>query len=133
MGHAYNFGIVTSAKGITYEAIRLRWINAQTAWTVDEDCGAGLIASVTTQATGDFLLNLAKPYPAKIVYFSPEMAAATNTAAAIVARGKNASYSLTNGTYEFFTSNSAGTGAVNPNDQDECHIVLGFRRYTANP
>lgn len=133
MGHAYNYGLVTSMKGATWEAIRLVCTDGSGTLVIAEDCGAGLFSGVTRNAQGDYTLQMSVPYPPKIVVGSPEAACATKTTAALTVRMKVAGYSATAGTLQFFVSNSAGTSAADPANGDEIHILLNFRRYTANP
>lgn len=133
MGHAYNYGLVTSMKGATWEAIRLVCTDGSGTLVIAEDCGAGLFSGITRNAQGDYTLQMSVPYPPKLVMTQPELSTATKTSAGLWARYKTAGYSATAGTLQFFVSNSAGTSAADPNNGDEIHMVFNFRRYTANP
>lgn len=133
MGHAYNYGVVTSAKGFTTECIRLKCTDGSGTLIIDEDCGAGLISSVSRSSAGLYVLQLAVPYPPKVIQVSPTLAPASQTTATLTCRYLRGSYSATAGTLSIAVSNAAGTGATDPANGDEIHIDLNFRRYTANP
>lgn len=133
MGHSYNYGLVTSAKGMTSEAIRFVCTSASTGFlTLDEDCGAGLVSGITRTAQGIYTVQLALPYPPKVVTVVPTLAVAAETTTTLQCRYKTNSYSATAGTFVFFISTAAGTAAADPATGDRVHIDMKFRRYTAN-
>lgn len=133
MGHALNHGLTTNAKGASWDQIRLKCTDGSGTLAIDEDCGAGLISSVTRTAQGIYTLQLSKPYPAKLVICTVNLSQAAETTGVLVVRYKRASYDATAGTFVVFVSNAAGTAAADPAQNDELHLDLVWRRYTANP
>lgn len=129
--HAYNNGLHTSSKGITYDAVRVTALNVTVGQlcTIAEDCKSGLIASVTHTATGVYTFQLSLPYPPKVVSFQPEVSAAGPTAAILVARYQNASYNATTGQFIVNVSNNTPV-AADPGAADELHLQMAFNRYT---
>lgn len=130
MGHAYNNGLHTTSKGITYDAIRVTGLNATVGQlcTIAEDCKSGLISSVTHTATGVYTFQMSVPYPPKVVSMQPEISAAGPTSTVLTARYQNASYNATTG--QFIINVSAGTVATDGGAADELHLVMAFNRYT---
>jgi hypothetical protein len=130
MGHAYNYGMVGSSKGLAVETLRLVCTDGSGTLSVAEDGKAGLVSAVTRNAQGDYTVQLAKPYPPKIVTIQGEASTAGKTTASVNVRYKTASYDATAGTFSFFTSDGAGTSAVDPANAQEIHLLVIFRRYT---
>lgn len=126
MAHAYNNGLHTSSKGITYDNLRVTGLNASPV--VAEDCKSGLVASITRSGAGVYVLQLSLPFPPKLVNCTPVMASAGPTSAVLTARYQNASYNATLG--QLTINVSAGTVATDPGVADEMHIHLAFNRYT---
>lgn len=126
MGHAYNNGLHTSSKGITYDALRVVGLNASPV--IQEDCKSGLVASVARSGAGIFVLQLSLPFPPKLVICHPIMSAAGPTAVNLTARYQTGSYNSTTG--QLIINVSAGAVATDPGVADEMHILLAFNRYT---
>lgn len=133
MGHAYNHGLVTSAKGATWEQIRFKCNDGSGTLVIDEDCGAGIISGITRNSQGNYTVQMSKPYPPKLIICDPQMSTASETTAALVCRYKTNSYDATAGTFVLFVSTSAGTAAADPANGQEIHVDFRHRRYTANP
>lgn len=132
MGYMYNHGLVTSAKGASWEQLRLVCSDGSGTLIVAEDCGSGLIASVTRLAQGDYKLVFNKPYPPKIITCIAQHQPATKTTGLLNVRAKLSGYDSTNGTIEFFVSGADGTAAADPAQNDEISVIFNMRRYTAN-
>lgn len=128
MGHSYNFGIVTSSKGLAIEALRLTALNTTTP-VVAEDCKAGLVASVSKGVTGQYTFQLNAPYPPKVVNITAHMSAAGPTAAILNARYRNASYNPVTGQFIVDLSNATPV-AADGGAADEMHVFMVFNRYT---
>ena len=133
MGYMYNHGLVTSAKGASWEQFRLKCTDGSGTLVMDEDCGSGMVASITRNSQGNYTIQLNKPYPPKVIVVDATIAPASGTTAALIARYSRASYSAANGTFTLFVSTSAGTAVADPAQNDEVHISVNYRRYTANP
>jgi hypothetical protein len=135
MGHTLNFGLTTNMKGATKDSLRVA-IGASGAPTLTEDCGAGLIASVTLGTAGRYTFQMAKPYPPKLVTCKPQLAGVSATDPVVVARYEAGSYNATAGTFIVQCVNlptSTTAAAANPASGSELHVDLVTRRYTANP
>ena len=135
MGHTMNFGLTTNMKGATLDAIRVS-IGASGAPTIAEDCGAGLISSVTLGTAGRYTFQMAKPYPPKLVVCSPELSGLSATDPVLVARYEAGTYNATTGQFVVQVVNtptSTTAAAANPANGTDIHVLLVTRRYTANP
>lgn len=137
MGHALNYGLTTNMKGATFDAFKFA-IGASGAVGALEDCGAGLVASITHGApnSGTYTVQMAVPYPPKLVCCSPELAGVSATDPALVCRYVAGSYNATTGQFVLQVSStptSTTAGAADPANGSEVHVVLVTRRYTANP
>lgn len=130
MGHSYNHGLVTSAKGAAFEQIRLVATDGAGALAIAQDCGAGLVSTITRNGQGDYTLQLSKPYPPKLITANATVSCATKTTATTQARMKTAGYDATLGQLTFFFSDAAGTAAADPASGQEIHLNIEFRRYT---
>jgi len=130
MGHMYNYGMNTSSKGLTVDAIRVTGLNATVGQlcTIAEDCKSGLISSVTHTATGVYTFQLSVPYPPKYVIIQPSLSATAATSAGNTARYQSASYNPTTGQF-IITCNVAGV-ATDGGATDELMVDLAFNRYT---
>lgn len=131
MGHALNYGLTTNAKGATWDTFRLTFDGSGNA-TLAEDCGAGLVTSVAHTGTGVYTVQLAKPYPPKMIQVDAQLSAATAATAILVARYQTASYNATTGQFIINVSTSA-PAAADPQSGSEMHVDFVTRRYTANP
>ena len=133
MGYMYNHGLVTTAKGASWEQFRLKCTDGSGTLVMDEDCGSGMVASMTRNSAGNYTIQLNKPYPPKVIQVDANIPAATATTAVTLARYVRGSYSATTGQWTLSVTNAAGTGAQDPANGDEIHVSINFRRYTANP
>lgn len=134
MGHSYNHGLVTSMKGAAIEAVRIVGMDDATP-SVDEGCGAGLVDSVAL-AAGVVTVQLAAPYPPKLIVCIPSYSAAAATTDIITARYVTDSYDETAGTFQIALSNDDDAGApiaASPGATDELHLLLVFGRYNGIP
>lgn len=130
MGHAYNNGLHTTSKGVTYDVIRVTALNATVGQlcTIAEDVKSGLIASVTHTATGVYTFQMSVPYPPKVASIQPEVSAAGPTAAILVARYQNGSYNPSTGQLIINISNNT-PAAADGGAADELHVQMAFNRY----
>lgn len=130
MGHAYNNGLHTTSKGITYDNLRITGLNASPV--IAEDCKSGLVASVSRSGAGIYVLQLSVPYPPKIVRCDAAMASAAATSTTLTARYQNNSYNSTTGQLTINVSGGANPttpAATDPGAADEMHVHLAFNRY----
>lgn len=135
MGHTLNHGMTTNMKGPTLDAIRVS-IGASGAPTIAEDCGAGLIASVTLGTAGRYTFQMNKPYPPKVVGIQCSIAGLSATDPVLDARYEAGTYNATAGTFivqVVNTPTATTAAAANPPSGAELHLTLISRRYTANP
>jgi hypothetical protein len=130
MGHAYNNGLHTTSKGVTYDVARITGLTNGGTLAVAEDCKSGLIQSVTRSSQGVYVVQLSVPYPAKIVVCHPMVSATVATSAYRHARYSKASYSNTTGQFTIFISDATPAAQDLLAADDELHLVLGFNRYT---
>lgn len=130
MGHAYNNGLHTTSKGVTYDVVRVTGLNVTVGQlcTIAEDVKSGLIASVTHTATGVYTFQMSVPYPPKVAVISPEISAAGPTSAILTARYQNGSYNSTTGQFIINVSN-ATPAAADGGAADELQVVMSFNRY----
>jgi hypothetical protein len=131
MGHSYNYGMVTSSKGVTYEAVRVTGLNASPC-VIEEDCKAGLISGVTTTVAGEYIFQMTAPYPPKLVVCFPQLSADATTEDILVARYKHNSYDSTTGRFTVLISNDDDAGAPvagTPAAANELHVLMSFNRY----
>lgn len=135
MGHTLNFGLTTNMKGATLDGLRVS-IGATGAPTLAEDCGAGLVASVTRNSAGRYTFQMAKPYPPKVVNIQCELSGLSATDPVLVARYESGTYNATAGTFVVQVVNtptSTTAAAADPANGVDMHVLLITRRYTANP
>lgn len=131
MGHSYNHGLVTSGKGLTIEAVRITDLDTADC-TVDEQASSGFVASAAI-ATGIVTVQLAGPYPPRMVVCIPKISTATATEDIITARYVEDSYDADAGTFEIALSNDDDSGApaaASPTADNELHVIMMFCRYT---
>jgi hypothetical protein len=131
MGHAYNYGLTTSGKAVALERVKIN-VGAAGAVSSFDQAGAGLVASISHPATGRYVIQLAPPFPPRLVACNPRMSAALLTSAILNARYKNASYSATTGQLEIMVSN-ATPAAADPASGDEIHVDMEFCRLNSIP
>ena len=134
MGHSPNFGLVTDMKGPVLDALTVTGLtvaNGQLC-TIAEDCGAGLVASVTHTNTGVYTFQMAVPYYPKRVNVQCELSTSGAATAVLQARYQEGSYNATTGQFIIDVTNTAGA-AADPASTNELHVLLVLRRYTANP
>jgi hypothetical protein len=132
MGHAYNNGLHTTSKGITYDAVRITGLNTSPC-TVAEDCKSGLVSSVTKAVAGTVVLQLSAPYPPKLVTCIPQVSNANGTTDLLFAKYKTGGYDATTGQLTIFLCNDDDAGApvlADGSATDELHVLLAFNRYT---
>lgn len=132
MGHSSNMGLTTTSKGMSLEALRIVGLDQDTC-TIAEDCKSGLVSGVTSGSTGNYALQLSKPYPAKLIVCIPRMSNADGTTDLRFASYKTGGYSATTGILTIFVSNDDDSGApvlVDGGATDELHVWLAFNRYT---
>lgn len=135
MGHTLNFGLTTNMKGATIDAFRIT-IGASGAPTLAEDCGSGLVSSVTRLSAGRYSFQMAKPYPPKLVNVQAELSGLSATDPVLVARYESATYNATTGVFivqVVNTPTSTTAAAADPVNGCDLHVTLITRRYTANP
>lgn len=130
MGHAYNNGLHTTSKGVTYDVVRLTGLDGVATPSIAEDCKSGLVSSVTRSGAGTFVLQLSVPYPPKIVVCDPKVSATAANSALRHARYKKASYSNTTGQLTILVSDATPAAADLLAADDELHVTLAFNRYT---
>jgi hypothetical protein len=130
MGHAYNNGLHTSSKGMTYEALRVTGLNNGGTPTIAEDCKGGLFTSVTQAVNGTVVLQLSKPYPPKLVVAHAQVAVSGPTVAYRHARPGKAGYDATNGTLTVYISDATPAAQPLAAADDELHILVSHNRYT---
>lgn len=131
MGHAYNNGLHTTSKGITYDSVRVTGLtvaNGQLC-TIAEDAKSGLIASVTHTGTGVYTFQLSVPFPPKVVEIRPVLSAAAANSAILVARYQDASYNATTGQFIINVTN-ATPAAADPAATNELMVHMAFNRYS---
>jgi hypothetical protein len=131
MGHSYNHGLVTSMKGATIEAVRITDLDAADN-VVAEQSASGLVAS-SAIASGLVTVQLAAPYPPRLVVCLPALSGATTTTDLAFARYVDDSYDADAGTFQIALSNDDDTGAplaLSPSATVELHILMIFCRYT---
>lgn len=133
MGHSYNHGLVTSMKGPALEAVRITGMNTSPC-TIQEQGAAGLVASATI-AAGIVTVQLALPYPPKLIICHPYVSGSNATQAVIYARFVQGSYNATTGQFQVALSNAPGPTptAATPAAADELHLLLIFKRYNILP
>ncbi len=132
MGHSYNHGLVTSMKGAAIEAFRVTDMDSSPC-TVAEQCASGLVSSVTI-SSGLVTVQLAAPYPPRLVICQPTYSGTTTTTDIITARYVEDSYDPDAGTFDIALSNDDDSGAPaagSPAAADELHVLLIMRRYSA--
>lgn len=135
MGHTLNFGLTTNMKGATLDGLRVT-IGASGAPTIAEDCGAGLVSSVTLGTAGRYTFQMAKPYPPKLVNCQAELSGLSATDPVLAARYESGSYNASTGQFIIQVVNqptSTTAAAANPANGVDMHVLLITRRYTANP
>lgn len=131
MSHAYNNGLHTTSKGITYDAVRVTGLTVATGQlcTIAEDAKSGLIASVTHTATGVYTFQLSIPYPPKYVGIRAQLSCAAANSAILSARYQDASYNATTGQFIINVTN-ATPAAADPASTNELMVEMAFNRYT---
>lgn len=131
MGHIFGYGMNTSSKGITVDAVRVTALNVANGQlcTIAEDAKSGFVASVTHTATGVYTFQFTTPFPPKVVGIQAELSAASPAAALLQARYQNASYNATTGQFIINVSSSA-PAAADGGAADELHVNMFFNRYT---
>lgn len=132
MGHSYNHGMVTSGKGMAFEAVRIVGMDTSPC-TVDEQASSGLVDSVTI-SSGLVTVQLAGPYPPRLVACIPAYSTASTTTDIITASYVTDSYDADAGTLQIALSNDDDSGApiaASPGATDELHLLMVFCRYTA--
>lgn len=134
MGHAYNNGLHTTSKGITFDALRIVGLNSGGTPSVEEDCKSGLVSSVSQAVDGTVVLQLSAPYPPKLVVCIPSCSNVDGTTDIRFAQFKQDGYDATNGTVTIYTMNDDDSGApvlaALPTATAELHVFLSFNRYT---
>ena len=134
--HSYNHGLVTSAKGVAIEFVKVTGLDVAPAADADctvEDGNSNLILSCIHGATGVYTFTLNKPYPPRLLACIPTISSTSAVTDLIHARYNNGSYSASAGTFEVHLINDddAGVGvAVAGGADDELMLVLVFERYT---
>ena len=131
MGHSYNHGLVTSMKGATIEAVRITDLNTADN-TIAEQSASGFVES-SAIATGLVTVQLAAPYPPRLVVCIPKLSGASTTASLLEARYVDDSYDATAGTLQIAISDDDDSGAPaagSPGATDELHVIMMFCRYT---
>lgn len=131
MGHSYNHGMVTSGKGMAFEACKITVMNTANC-TIDEQASSGFVESAAI-ASGLVTVQLAGPYPPRLVACIPAYSGASTTADIVTARYVDNSYDATNGTLQIALSNDDDSGAPaagSPGATDELHLLMVFCRYT---
>lgn len=136
MGHSYNHGLVTSLKGAAIEAIRITALSTApgvgVTATVAEQCNSGFVSSVKHEATGTYVLQLAAPYPPKLVVCHADCSQADGITDLRFAQYKSASYNATTGQLTILVMNDDDAGApvlADGGATDELHVTMIFRRY----
>jgi hypothetical protein len=130
MGHAYNNGLHTTSKGVTYDVVRFTGLTAAGPTVIAEDCKSGLVSSITRSGAGVFVVQFSVPYPAKIVICHPQHAPALANSAYRNCRYQQGSYSNTTGQLTLFISDATPAAADFAGAADEMHVLFGFNRYT---
>jgi hypothetical protein len=131
MGHSYNHGLVTSMKGAAIEAVRIVDLDEALGATIVEQSAAGFVASAVAD-TGIVTVQLAAPYPPRLVVCIPKMSTANATTDIITASYVEDSYDSEAGTFEVALMNDDDSGApaaASPAATDELHILMVFCRY----
>lgn len=132
MGHSYNHGLVTSMKGAAIEAVRITDLDSASN-TIAEQSASGFVASSAID-TGVVTVQLAAPYPPRLVVCIPKMSGASATEDILTARYVEDSYDADAGTFEIAISNDDDSGAPiagSPSSANELHVLMMFCRYTA--
>lgn len=131
MGHMLGYGLNTSSKGISFEAVRITGLNVANGQlcTVAEDCKSGLIASVTHTGTGVYTFQLSTPFPPKVVEIGASMSCAAANSAILTARYQDGSYNATTGQFIINITSSA-PAAIDGGATNELHVGMAFNRYT---
>lgn len=134
--HSYNHGLVTSAKGLAIEFVKLTGLDispaADAELTVD-DGNSNLIASAITAATGVITVTLNKPYPPALLAVIPSLSQTSATTDLTHARYDNAGYDPDTGVFTIYLVNDDDSGAgvaVAGGADDELCMILVFHRYT---
>jgi hypothetical protein len=132
MGHSYNHGMVTSMKGAAIEAVRITNLDAADNDIADQSA-SGLVAS-SAISSGLVTVQLAAPYPPRLVVCIPSLSGVSTTTDLGFARYVDDSYDADAGTFEIALSNDDDAGApaaLSPSATLELHILMVFCRYTS--
>lgn len=134
MGHSYNHGLVTSMKGAAIEAVRITGLDSADN-TIADQSAAGFVASSAID-TGIVTVQLAAPYPPRLVVCLPKLSRADATEDILTASYVEDSYDPDAGTFDIAISNDDDSGAPiagSPTATNELHVLMIFCRYTGLP
>lgn len=128
--HSYNHGVVTSGKGVAYEAFAVPIGGSGAPGTVSQS-SSNLIASVAHPATGRYVFTLNLPYPPRLVVCIPHIATASPVGAvALQAVYLRDSYNPATGVFEIQTTDLETPALTDPASGDDLMVVMVFDRYT---
>lgn len=131
MGHSYNHGMVTCAKGKTLEDFSF-FIGATGAVGAIEQCSAGLVQSVTRTAIGVYTVQLNGPYPPILVDCFTQRSKVVATDAARAVEYSQGSYNNLTGQFIIWVTD-ATPAAADPINGSKIQVKMAFRRYTTMP
>lgn len=131
MGYSYNHGLVTANKGMGLVVCVITDLTEDDC-TVDEDFGAGFVASVSNDSAGVYTVQLAAPYPPKLKVL-PMLSVPDGTTDLRFARYETDSYDSEAGTFTVNIMDDDDSGApalADPDATDELLLVMFPGRYT---